>query len=77
MSSRNLTRRLERIEAELVPPKDEKMIEICFSDLVTGEIIQRMFVPAEAPKRGRLRLWSQNASASSSSVRHDAADDHQ
>jgi hypothetical protein len=77
VSSRNLSRRLERIEAELAPPKDQEMVEICFSDLVTGEIIQRMFLPAEAPKRCRMRLWSQNASARSSSVRRDAADDHQ
>jgi hypothetical protein len=56
VSSRNLSRRLERIEAELAPPKDQEMVEICFSDLVTGEIIQRMFLPAEASKRGRMRL---------------------
>jgi hypothetical protein len=71
VSSRNLSRRLERIEAELAPLKDQEMVQICFSDLVTGEIIQRMFLPAEAPKRGRMRLWSQNASAYSSSARQE------
>ena len=47
MSSRNLSRRLERIEAELAPPKDQEMVEICFSDLVTGEIWPDAAVVAE------------------------------
>jgi hypothetical protein len=71
VNSRNLSRRLERIAAELAPPKDQEMMQICFSDLVTGEIIQRMFLPLEPPKRGRMRLWSQNDSAYSSSARQE------
>ena len=62
MITRNLTRRLERLKVELAPPKDPEMMEIRFSDLVTEEIIHRMFLPAEPPKRGRNQLWSQNAS---------------
>jgi len=58
MSGMNLTRRLERLEAELIPPKDPEMIEIRFSDLVTEEIIHRMFLPADPLKRRRNRLWS-------------------
>jgi len=67
MSGSNVTRRLERLEAELIPPKDPEMMEIRFSDLVTEEIIHRMFLPAEPPKRGRNRLWSQNASVHATS----------
>jgi hypothetical protein len=62
MITRNLTRRLERLKVELAPPKDPEMMEIRFSDLVTEEIIHRMFLPAEPPKRGRNRLCSQHAS---------------
>lgn len=63
-----LSRRLQYLEAELVPPKDPEMMEIRFVALVTGEIIHRMLLPTEPPKRGRRRLWSQNASAHSLSV---------
>jgi hypothetical protein len=66
--TRTLSRRLQHLEAELAPPKDPEMMEIRFVALVTGEIIHRMFLPAEPPKRGRRRLWSQNAGAHSSSV---------
>ena len=61
MSSGNLARRLERIEAEFAPPEDPQMMEIQFIALVGGQIIHRMFIPAESPKRGRRRPWSQNA----------------
>jgi hypothetical protein len=66
MSSRNLTRRLERIEAELAPPEDPEMMEIQTIALVGGEIIHRMFIPAESPKRGRRRRWSRNANVPAS-----------
>ena len=69
--TRTLSRRLQRLEAELVPPKEAEMIEIQFVALVGGEIIHRMFLPAEPPKRGRRWLWSQNANAHSSSVRQE------
>ncbi len=67
MSSRNLTRQLEQLEAELAPPEDPEMMEIQFIALVGGQIIHKMFIPAEPPKRGRRRPWSQNADVRTSS----------
>ena len=67
MSSRNLARRLERIEAEFAPPEDPQMMEIQFIALVGGQIIHRMFIPAEPSKRIRRRPWSQNTDSRDSS----------
>lgn len=67
MNSRNLARRLERIEAEFAPPENPQMMEIQFVALVGGEIIHRMFIPEEPRKRGRRRPWSQNADVRASS----------
>ena len=67
MSNRNIARRLEQLEAELAPPKDPEMMEIQFIALVTGQIVHRMFIPTEPPKRGRRRPWSQDADVRSSS----------
>jgi hypothetical protein len=75
MSSRSLTRRLEQLEAELAPPKDPKMMEIQFVSLVGGEILHRMFMPAEPPKRGRRRPWSQNVDIPASSWNWNGNDD--
>jgi hypothetical protein len=61
MNSRNLARRLERLETELAPPADPEMMEICFRALVDGEIISRFLVPRDPPKRGWRRHRSQNA----------------
>ncbi len=60
MSSRNLARRLERLETELAPPADPEMMEIRFLALVGGEILFRFFIPRDPPKHGRRRPWSRN-----------------
>ena len=75
MSSRNLTRRLEQLEAELAPPEDPEMMEIQFIALVGRQIIHRMFIPAEPPKRGRRRPCSQNADVRASSWNWGRTDD--
>jgi hypothetical protein len=67
MSGRNLTRRLEQLEAELAPPKDPEMIETCISALVTGEILHRFFMPRHPPKRGGPRPWTPNTGRYASS----------
>jgi hypothetical protein len=67
MSSRNLARRLRQLEADLAPPEDPEMMEIQSIALVGGEILHRMFIPAEPPKRGRRRPWSRNADVRASS----------
>jgi len=67
MSSRNLTRRLEHLEAELAPPKDSQMIEICVSALVGGEILHRFFIPRDPPKRGQTWPWAPNTGRYASS----------
>jgi hypothetical protein len=67
MSSRTFTRRLEQLEAELAPPKDSQMIEICICALVTGEILHRFFMPRDPPKRGDTRPWSPNTGQYASS----------
>ena len=75
MSSRSLTRRLEQLEAELAPPEDPEMMEIQSIALVGGEILHRMFIPAEPPKRGRRRPWSQKAGGHASSWNSDRNDE--
>jgi hypothetical protein len=75
VSSRNVARRLERLEAELAPPKDPEMIEIQFRALVGGEIISRFFMPRDPPKRGWRRHWSQNANVRASSWNCDRNDE--
>ena len=74
MSSRNFTRRLERIEAELAPPEEPEMMEICFRALVDGEIISRYFMPRYPPKRGWRRHWAQNPGRYTSSWNSDPND---
>jgi hypothetical protein len=69
MSSRNLTRRLERLEAELAPPADPEMVELCFRALVDGEIISRYLVPRDR------RRWSQNAGGDTSFWNADRNDE--
>jgi hypothetical protein len=75
MNSRNLARRLERLETELAPPADPEMMELCFRALVDGEIISRFLIPRDPPKRGWRRHRSQNAGGDTSFWNADRNDE--
>jgi len=57
MSSRNLARRLERLEAELAPPSEERVVMLIVTSPGRPDEIKELHYPA--PK-GRRRRWQWN-----------------
>ena len=54
MISRNLSRRLDRLEARLVPTSGPRFMEITVIAVETEEVIQRILMPWDDPHdRGR------------------------
>jgi hypothetical protein len=62
MVSRNLFRRLELLEAHLIPTSP-RLVEIRVMSVATGEIIQRILMPRDDDRRRgrRTRQWQQKA----------------
>jgi hypothetical protein len=62
MISRNLSRRLERLEARLMPASDPPVMVLVVRSAATGEVIRRISMPCydDPHYRGRrIRLWQQ------------------
>ena len=62
MSSRSFARRLERLEASLMPASDPPVMVLVVRSVATGEVIQRISMPCydDPHYRGRrTRLWQQ------------------
>jgi hypothetical protein len=55
MISRNLSRRLERLEARLMPAGDPRVIVLYVRSVATGEVIQRISMPCYDDPRHRGR----------------------
>jgi hypothetical protein len=64
MISRNLSRRLERLEARLMPASDPPVIVLQVRSVATGDTIQRIVMPCydDPHYRGRrTRRWQHKA----------------
>jgi len=59
MTSRNLSRRLERLEAGLGLSRGQRFIECGVIRAETGEVVQRILMPFGEDRRRGTRSWQQ------------------